>query len=434
MLLDQIRHEDFRGRRVVDLGTGEGRLAFVVADLGGRVIGVDLDRVKLMHARAYAGIRDFRNVEFVLGDVEKTPYHEFARDPIDAVVSNLCMSPEIVWHSSRALRPGGAFIFCAHHGDHWKETRRGSRWAFYEDSMRDLLEENRFQVEFLGVDTIAVAPVRGRSVGCETIQIFSRSPRMLRKTKPIPPEEAKAFQDNMAKGGLFRAVIHANYLINLSSSTKNGLRYSRVAFVEELDRAQVLGIRDVIFHPGAHMGKGEGRALKTIAESLDWAFDHAVAPDVAAVLENTAGQGTVVGHSFAQLAEIIKGSSHPERLAVCIDTCHTFAAGYDFRTPEGYEALLRNVDETVGLSRVRAFHLNDSKGELACHADRHEDIGKGKLGKDPFRFLVNDERFRDIPGILEFPGTDGGYRRELKLLRSFVTGPNPPTSHERQLG
>ncbi len=283
-------------------------------------------------------------------------------------------------------------------------------------------------------ESIALAPVRGRSVGCETIQIFSRSPRMLRKTKPIPPEETKAFQDNMAKGGLVRAVIHANYLINLSSSTKNGLRYSRVAFVEELDRAQVLGIRDVIFHPGAHMGKGEARALKTIAESLDWAFDHAVAPDVAAVLENTAGQGTVVGHSFAQLAEIIKGSSHPERLAVCIDTCHTFAAGYDFRTPEGYEALLRNVDETVGLSRVRAFHLNDSKGELACHADRHEDIGKGKLGKDPFRFLVNDERFRDTPGILEFPGTDGGYRRELKLLRSFVTGPNPPTSPERPRG
>src|SRR5207249_4536145 len=203
-------------------------------------------------------------------------------------------------------------------------------------------------------ESIALAPVRGRSVGCETIQIFSRSPRMLRKTKTIPPEVAKAFQDNMAKGGLFREVI-----------------------------------------------------------------------------ENTAGQGTVVGHSFAQLAEIIKGSSHPERLTVCIDTCHTFAAGYEFRTPKGYEALFRTVDETVGLSRVRAFHLNDSKGELACHADRHEDIGKGKLGKDPFRFLVNDERFRDIPGILEFPGTDGGYRRELKLLRSFVTGPNPPTSPER---
>jgi len=141
MLLEQVRHEDLRGRRVLDVGTGEGRLAFVAASVGARVIGVDLDRVKLMHARAYAGIRDFRNTEFVLGDVEKTPYHEFSRDPIEAVISNLCMSPEIIWHSSRALRPGGAFIFAAHHGDHWKETRRGSRFAFYEDSMRDLLEE-----------------------------------------------------------------------------------------------------------------------------------------------------------------------------------------------------------------------------------------------------------------------------------------------------
>jgi len=153
MLLDQFRHEDFRGKSVLDLGTGEGRLAFVTAAGGARVIGVDLDRAKLLHARAYAGIRDVRNAEFVWGDVEKTPYADFAHGPIDAVTSNLCMSPEIVWHAARALRPGGLFIFCCHHGDHWKETRRGSRWAFYEDTMTDLLEENHFAVEFMGVDT-----------------------------------------------------------------------------------------------------------------------------------------------------------------------------------------------------------------------------------------------------------------------------------------
>ena len=277
-------------------------------------------------------------------------------------------------------------------------------------------------------ESLALAPSRGRAVGCETIQIFSRSPRMLRKTKPISEEEATAFKENLARLGLRCAVIHANYLINLSSPKKNGLRYSREAFVEELDRAQVLGVRDVIFHPGAHMGKGEAFAVRTIAASLDWSLDHAAAPDVFAVLEVTAGQGTVVGYTFAQLAEIIKGSSHPERLAVCIDTCHTFAAGYDFRTPAGYDDLLHTVDETVGRSRIRAFHLNDSKGDLGSRVDRHEDIGKGKLGKEPFRFLVNDERFREVPAVLEFPGTGGGYRRELKLLRSLVTGPNPPTS------
>ncbi len=138
MLLDQFRHEDFRGKSVLDLGTGEGRLAFLTAAGGARVIGVDLDRAKLLHARAYAGIRDVRNAEFVWGDVEKTPYADFAHGPTDAVTSNLCMSPEIVWHAARALRPGGLFIFCCHHGDHWKETRRGSRC---------------FAVEFMGVDT-----------------------------------------------------------------------------------------------------------------------------------------------------------------------------------------------------------------------------------------------------------------------------------------
>ncbi|MCI4371223.1 MAG: class I SAM-dependent methyltransferase, partial [Thermoplasmata archaeon] len=120
MLLDQFRHEDFRGKNVLDAGTGEGRLAFVATSVGAHVVGVDLDRTRLMHARAYAGVRDIRHAEFVWGDVEKTPYHEFSAAPFDAVISNLCMSPEIVWHSARTLRPGGVFIFCCHHGDHWK--------------------------------------------------------------------------------------------------------------------------------------------------------------------------------------------------------------------------------------------------------------------------------------------------------------------------
>ncbi len=154
MLLDQFRHEDFRGTHVLDVGTGEGRLAFVAAGLGAHVIGVDLDRGALQAARAYGAVRGLRHVEFVYGDVEKSPYREFASEPFDFVLSNLCMSPAIVWHAARALRPGGKLVFCCHHGDHWRETRRGSRWAFYEDTMEDLLEENRLEVEFMGVDTI----------------------------------------------------------------------------------------------------------------------------------------------------------------------------------------------------------------------------------------------------------------------------------------
>ena len=223
-------------------------------------------------------------------------------------------------------------------------------------------------------------------------------------------------------------MIHANYLINLGGADDNTIKYSREAFVEELDRAQALGVRDVIFHPASHGGKGEAASIRTTAESLDWSFDHANAPDVFAVLENTAGQGTVIGSRFEQLAEIIKGCAHVDRLGVCIDTCHTFAAGYDFRTREGYEALLRTVGETVGLGRIRAFHLNDSVGDLGSNLDRHEDIGKGKLGKEPFGFLVNEEHFRGIPGCLEFPGRDAGYKKNLKTLRALVKGPNPPTS------
>ncbi len=282
--------------------------------------------------------------------------------------------------------------------------------------------------------SIALAPERGKAVGAEAIQIFSRSPRMLRRTKPIPAEEAKAFRDALSTNGIVQAVIHANYLINLSSPTRNGIKVSRDAFVEELERAQILGIRDVIFHPGAHVGKGEAFAMRRIPASLDWCFEHADAPDVCAVLENTAGSGSVVGYRFEQIAEMVKASSHSDRLGVCIDTCHTFAAGYDFRMREGYEALLRTIDQTVGFGRIRALHLNDSVGELGSRVDRHEDIGKGKLGKDAFGFLVNEERFRNLPGCLEYPGSVGGYRKNLKLLRSLVTGSNPPTPPRRPPG
>jgi len=269
-------------------------------------------------------------------------------------------------------------------------------------------------------ESIALAPERGKNIGCESIQIFSRSPRMLRNTKPLSPEETRAFQENLIAFGIRKAVIHDNYLINLASPKTSMLRLSRTAFVDELNRAQQLGLREVIFHPGAHMGKGEAFGLRRIAESLDTCLAEAQAPDAVPCLEITAGQGTTLGYTLEQLAEITKLSSHPDRLGICIDTCHTFAAGYDIRTRAGYDDFFRRVDSTVGLRRVRAFHLNDSKGDLGSRVDRHENIGKGKIGKDFFRLLVNDDRFRDLPGCLEFPGDDAGYRRNLKVLRSLM--------------
>lgn len=280
-------------------------------------------------------------------------------------------------------------------------------------------------------ESVTLAPERGEAVGCEAIQIFSRSPRMLRRTKPLTVEETTAFRENLAAHHIARAIIHANYLINLASPSKSMLKVSRTAFVEELDRAQQLGVRDVIFHPGAHLGKGEAAGLRTIAESVDWCLDHAQAPDVFAVLENTAGAGSVLGYTFEQIGEVLRSSTHPDRLGLCVDTCHTFAAGYDFRTRNGYDELFRVVDSAVGLGRLRAFHLNDSKAELNAHQDRHENIGKGKIGLEGFRFLVNDARFAELPGCLEFPGDNAGYRRNLRTLRSLIEGYVPPKRARR---
>jgi len=265
----------------------------------------------------------------------------------------------------------------------------------------------------------ANAPIAGKKIGCEAIQIFSRSPRMLRSTKPIPPEDVQAFWDGMKKAGIRGVATHGNYLINLSATSRRMLGVARTAFIEELERAQVLGIPYVIFHPGAHMGKGVPAGLHRVTESLDHCLSKADAPDVTPVLENTAGGGTTLGRTWEELREIVEGSSFGERLGVCVDTCHSLAAGYDFLSPERYEGFVRHIDAVLGLGRLKAFHLNDSKQGLGSHADRHEHIGKGKIGKEPFRWLVNDPRFADALGVLETPGDDRAFKRNLKLLKSM---------------
>jgi len=265
----------------------------------------------------------------------------------------------------------------------------------------------------------ANAPMAGKKIGCDAIQIFSRSPRMLRHTKPIAAEEVQAFWDGMKKVGIRGVATHGNYLINLSATSRRMLGVARTAFIEELERAQVLGIPYVIFHPGAHMGKGVPAGLYRVTESLDHCLSKADAPDVAPVLENTAGGGTTLGRTWEELREIVEGSSFGERLGVCVDTCHSLAAGYDFLSPERYEGFVRHIDAVLGLGRLKAFHLNDSKQGLGSHADRHEHIGKGKIGKEPFRWLVNDPRFADALGVLETPGDDRAFKRNLKLLKSM---------------
>jgi deoxyribonuclease-4 len=265
---------------------------------------------------------------------------------------------------------------------------------------------------------IELAVARARSLKCETFQIFARSPRSLR-AKPLEEEAAVRFRDALSSSDLSKPVIHDNYLINLASPKTRMVKLYRSAFADEMTRAQRLKVPFLVFHPGAHMGKGEKYAIKRIAESLDWCINNADAPDVTLCLENTAGQGSVVGHTFEQLRSIIDQAEHGDRLAVCFDTCHAFGAGYDIRTEHGFEEVLERFDSAVGPARLKAFHLNDSVGELGSHLDRHQHIGRGRLGKEPFRFLMNDVRFRDCPGNIETPDDGGWNKKNLNLLRSL---------------
>jgi deoxyribonuclease-4 len=263
------------------------------------------------------------------------------------------------------------------------------------------------------------APGNGREVGCDCIQIFSRN-QMQWSSKPLPDHEAEGFKAGMKEHRIVEAVIHDSYLINLASPKKDLLRRSREAFLDEVVRAQKLGVRHLIFHPGAHMGSGESRGMKTIAESLNRVREGAGSLDVVFLLETTAGQGTVLGHSFDQLAKMIDMLDEPQGAGVCFDTCHSYAAGYDIKSRKGYEETFDQFDGIIGLERLRAMHLNDSKGERGSHLDRHEQIGEGHLGDDAFRHLLNDDRFEGIPMVLETPAGDEKYAEELKKLRLMI--------------
>ena len=267
-----------------------------------------------------------------------------------------------------------------------------------------------------GVDK---SPERGRDVTCDCMQIFSKN-QMQWKVSPLQLESANRFKENSDKFGIKETVIHDSYLINLGSPNKALLKQSREAFLDEMVRAKHLGVRSLIFHPGAHMGSGEQAGLKRIAESMNWARKEFGSGDVQLVLEITAGQGSVLGYSFEQLARIIDMLEDQKNAGMCFDTCHAYAAGYDIKTPKGYKETFDLFDDVLGMDRLKAMHLNDSKGRQGSHLDRHEQIGKGFLGLDCFRNFMNDERFRNIPMVLETPLAEEGYKKELKILRSLI--------------
>lgn len=260
---------------------------------------------------------------------------------------------------------------------------------------------------------------RGEKIGCNAIQIFTKN-QLQWKAKPLWQDEINRFARSVSEASILSVVAHDSYLINLGSPERQGLEKSRHAFLEEIDRAELLKIPFLIFHPGAHKGAGEEIGLRLIAESLNFVHHQRLDHQVKLLLETTAGQGTNLGCSFEQLIQIIDMVEASSRIGVCLDTCHIFAAGYDIRTRSSYEATLEKFDRVIGLDRLCAIHLNDSRKGLGSRIDRHERIGEGQIGLDGFRFIMNDARLKNIPKILEIPGDLEIFRLNLDLLKRLI--------------
>jgi deoxyribonuclease-4 len=269
------------------------------------------------------------------------------------------------------------------------------------------------------------APGRGTEIDADAIQVFTANQNQWFPKQPAP-EEVAGFREGMEREQPQVCVSHDSYLINLGSPDEEKLNRSRQAFLEEIDRCEACGIPYIAFHPGAHMRTGERECLERIAASIDTCLEQRPDSKVMLLLENTAGQGSNVGYRFEHLAEIIALVQSPDRLGVCFDTQHAFAAGYDLRTVAGWKDVLNHFDATLGTERIKAFHINDSKKELGSRVDRHANLGKGFLTLETFWWLVNADQFQNVPMVLETPiGKDDGYAKEIKLLKSLVGAGKP---------
>ena len=249
---------------------------------------------------------------------------------------------------------------------------------------------------------VGEALIRGKQVGCDCIQIFTKSSRQW-ASKPYSEEEIETFKRNQVETGIGTVIAHDSYLVNLGAPDEALRAKSVKGFIDELHRCEALGVPTLVAHPGAHVGSGIENGIKTIAKSIDEAHAACKGFKVKIALEITAGQGSTLGHTFEQMAQIFDAVVENERLRLCFDTEHAFAAGYDLRTPEGYENTFGELDKFIGLKRLAAFHLNDSIKDFHSRVDRHQHIGKGFIGLDAFRRLLNDQRFFGLPMCLETP-------------------------------
>jgi deoxyribonuclease-4 len=266
---------------------------------------------------------------------------------------------------------------------------------------------------------VSRAFARAEALNCSAMQIFTKNANQWR-AKPLPEEETAAFAAAWQKSPVESVIAHDSYLINLAAPEGETRLRSLKAFADELERCALLGIPALVMHPGAHLGAGEEVGLQRIAEAFRILFAEAPA-GVSVLLENTAGQGTCLGHRFEHLATIME--KVPEgRFGICFDTCHALAAGYDLTSTEGYQRVMEEFDRLIGIGRIEAFHINDSKREQGSRVDRHEHIGQGAVALEVFQALMRDERFRNVPKILETaPGEDNCHHRaELALLRRLA--------------
>ena len=251
---------------------------------------------------------------------------------------------------------------------------------------------------------VSNAPGRGAEVGCEALQVFTRN-NVQWNFPELTDEEARAFRKAVRQTGLKPVIAHNCYLVNLASGDRSIRRKSFATLLDELNRCDVLGIGDLVIHPGSHPS-GPGEAIGYICDALNKAFDKTPDIKVRILLETAAGAGNHAGRTFDELRRMIDLIQFPKRIGVCVDTCHIFAAGYDIRTEAAYRKTFDEFSKVVGRRRLRAFHLNDSKAVLGSHVDRHQHIGRGHVGREAFRLLLNDARFARLPMIIETPKSD----------------------------
>lgn len=240
--------------------------------------------------------------------------------------------------------------------------------------------------------------------------------------KPFAPETLALYANELAADSFACVFGHTGYLINLGAQSSENRDRSIQSLVQEIQLATQLGLPFLVLHPGAHLGAGEAAGIKQIAAGLDEVCAMTRESPVRIALENTAGQGTCLGNKIEHLAAVFERVKKPERLGVCLDTAHFFAAGYDIRTPKDWDAAIGEVASMIGLKQILAFHLNDSKTDLGSRVDRHEHIGKGRIGKEAFRHIVNDARFKNHPGCLETPKSEDMHEdvQNLSVLRSLA--------------